>query len=479
MITFIKANLLLVLNIFFIMIVIFFERKRVINTLGWVLILSLTSYIGFFFYLFFGLGFRKRKRLKNNNDNFIFQKFLIRRNELIEKANKIELKKDYFDLVYYLEYNLKSLYYPSNEITLYTDGVDFFNVLKQNIANAKVFIHIEYYIFRNDTLGTEIKNLLIKKAKEGVEIKFIYDGMGSLSVKDRFFNDLREAGAEVECFFPPTLLPFNIRWNFRNHRKIVVIDGQEAYVGGFNVGDEYLGKNKKFGYWRDTQLKIEGDIIDSIEAEFLMDWLFVKKQKISKDFETDKYFPEREPKGSIDMQICSSGPNYDHPYIKDSIVKLISKAKKSIYIQTPYFIPDDTIQDLLKIAVLSGVRVNIMIPNKPDHIFVYWATLYNAGELLELGAKVYTYENGFLHSKVLIVDDEVSTIGTANMDMRSFYVNFEIKTIIYNEAFALKLKEEFYRDIKLSKELTLEKYRNRGRKVKIKESISRLVSPIL
>ena len=479
MVTFIEANLLLVLNIFFIMIVIFFERKRVINTLGWVLILSLTSYIGFFFYLFFGLGFRKRKRLKNNNDNFIFQKFLIRRNELIEKTNQIELKKDYFDLVYYLEYNLKSLYYPSNEITLYTDGVDFFNVLKQNIANAKVFIHIEYYIFRNDTLGTEIKNLLIKKAKEGVEIKFIYDGMGSLSVKDRFFNDLREAGAEVECFFPPTLLPFNIRWNFRNHRKIVVIDGQEAYVGGFNVGDEYLGKNKKFGYWRDTQLKIEGDIIDSIEAEFLMDWLFVKKQKISKDFETDKYFPKREPKGSIDMQICSSGPNYDHPYIKDSIVKLISKAKKSIYIQTPYFIPDDTIQDLLKIAVLSGVRVNIMIPNKPDHIFVYWATLYNAGELLELGAKVYTYENGFLHSKVLIVDDEVSTIGTANMDMRSFYVNFEIKTIIYNEAFALKLKEEFYRDIKLSKELTLEKYRNRGRKVKIKESISRLVSPIL
>lgn len=479
MVTFIEANLLLVLNIFFIMIVIFFERKRVINTLGWVLILSLTSYIGFFFYLFFGLGFRKRKRLKNNNDNFIFQKFLIRRNELIEKTNKIELKKDYFDLVYYLEYNLKSLYYPSNEITLYTDGVDFFNVLKQNIANAKDFIHIEYYIFRNDTLGTEIKNLLIKKAKEGVEIKFIYDGMGSLSVKDRFFNDLREAGAEVECFFPPTLLPFNIRWNFRNHRKIVVIDGQEAYVGGFNVGDEYLGKNKKFGYWRDTQLKIEGDIIDSIEAEFLMDWLFVKKQKISKGFETDKYFPKREPKGSIDMQICSSGPNYDHPYIKDSIVKLISKAKKSIYIQTPYFIPDDTIQDLLKIAVLSGVRVNIMIPNKPDHIFVYWATLYNAGELLELGAKVYTYENGFLHSKVLIVDDEVSTIGTANMDMRSFYVNFEIKTIIYNEAFALKLKEEFYRDIKLSKELTLEKYRNRGRKVKIKESISRLVSPIL
>lgn len=479
MITFIEANLLLILNIFFIMIVIFFERKRVISTLGWVLILSLTSYIGFFFYLFFGLGFRKRKRLKNSNDNFIFQKFLIRRNELIEKTNKIELKKEYFDLVYYLEYNLKSLYYPSNEITLYTDGVDFFNILKENIATAKTFIHIEYYIFRNDTLGTEIKNLLIKKAKEGVEIKFIYDGMGSLSVKDRFFNDLREAGAEVECFFPPTLLPFNIRWNFRNHRKIVVIDGLEAYVGGFNVGDEYLGKNKKFGYWRDTQLKIEGDIIDSIEAEFLMDWLFVKKQKISKSFETDKYFPKREPTGSIDMQICSSGPNYDHPYIKDSIIKLISKAKKSIYIQTPYFIPDDTIQDLLKIAVLSGVKVNIMIPNKPDHIFVYWATLYNAGELLELGAKIYTYENGFLHSKVLIIDDEVSTIGTANMDMRSFYVNFEIKTIIYNEAFALKLKEEFYKDIKLSKELTLEKYRNRGRKVKIKESISRLVSPIL
>ena len=476
---FLEINLLQLLNAVLILIVIFFERKRVMNTLGWVLVLSLTSYIGFIFYLFFGLSFAKKKRLKAKENNFLFKNFLIKRNELFESDIKINLNKDYFDLVYYLEYNAKSLYYPGNKVTEYTDGHEIFDAIEKSIKEAKIFIHMEYYIFRADELGTRIKNLLIEKAKEGLEVKIIYDGMGSLSVKDKFFNDLRHVGGEVQCFFPPLIPAFSLRWNYRTHRKIVIVDGVEAFIGGFNIGDEYLGKNKKFGYWRDTHIKIEGDAIDSIQAEFLMDWIFVKRTIGILDLQVDKYFPNRGIVGSVGMQICSGGPNYEHPFIKDSFIKMINKAKKSIYIQSPYFIPDDTILDILKIAVLSGVEVNIMIPNKPDHLFVYWATLSNCGELIALGAKVYTYNEGFLHSKTVIVDDELVTTGTANMDIRSFYVNFEINAIIYNKDFALRLKSAFINDIKKSTLLTKELYNKRGRIIKIKESISRLVSPVL
>lgn len=477
--TFLQTNILQFLNIVFILVVIFFERKRVMNTLGWVLILSLTSYVGFIFYIFFGLSFVKRKRLKEKENNFLFQNFLIKRNELLENEIKLDLNRDYFDLVYYLEYNARNLFYPSNKLTEFMDGNQLFDEIEKSLESAKQFIHMEYYIFRDDELGNRIKNLLIKKAKEGVEIKLIYDGMGSLSVKDRFFNDLRKASGEVECFFPPRIPAFSIRWNYRTHRKILIVDGLEAYIGGFNIGDEYLGKSKKFGYWRDTHLKIEGDAIDSIQAEFLMDWTFVKRNISINNFNMEKYFLNRGIAGDVAMQICTGGPNYEHPFIKDSIIKLITKAKKSIYIQSPYFIPDDTILDLLKIAVLSGVDLNIMIPDRPDHIFVYWATLANCGELIALGAKVYAYNNGFLHSKTIMIDDELSTTGTANMDMRSFYANFEINAIIYNKEFALKLKRAFYEDIKKSTLLTKELYEKRGRIVKIKESISRLVSPVL
>lgn len=476
---FLQINLLQLLNIVFILIVIFFERKRVMNTLGWVLVLSLTSYVGFIFYLFFGLSFQKKKRLKAKENSFLFQNFLVKRNELLENDIKLDLNKDYFDLIYYLEYNARSLYYPSNRLTQYTDGKDIFDAIEKSIKGAKKFIHLEYYIFRADNLGKRIKNLLIEKAREGVEIKFIYDGMGSLSVKDKFFNDLREVGAEVECFFPPLIPAFSLRWNYRTHRKIIIVDGVEAYIGGFNIGDEYLGKNKKFGYWRDTHIKIEGDAIDSIQAEFLMDWIFVKRTIDIRDFEVERYFLKRGIVGDVGMQICAGGPNYEHPFIKDALIKMINKAKKNIYIQSPYFIPDDTILDTLKIAVLSGVELNIMIPNKPDHLFVYWATLSNCGELIALGAKVYTYNEGFLHSKTVIVDDELSTTGTANMDMRSFYVNFEINAIIYNKDFALKLKKSFLNDVDKSTLLTKDLYEKRGRIIKIKESISRLVSPVL
>ena len=477
---FLSLNLWQIFNILLITLVIFFERKRNSHTLAWVLILSFTSYFGFILYLFFGLSFRKEKRLKSKESNQIFKQFLIKRNKLLEKKEEHSIKEEFLDLAYYHEYNSKSLYYPSNSLELYTDGTVLFSDIRESLLKAKSFIHMEYYIFRNDQLGREVRDILIRKAKEGVEIKLIYDGMGCIWLKKSFFKKLKKVGGKVNVFFPPFVPYFSIRANYRTHRKIIIVDGKEAYLGGFNIGDEYLGRSKIFGYWRDTHLKVKGDVIDSLQAEFLLDWIFVSGNKFSvKDIDLKKYFFEREHEGKSGMQIVGSGPNYEYPYIKDGILKMIQKAKKSIYIQTPYYIPDEAIHDSLKLAILSGIDVYIMIPNKPDHIFVYWATLSHIGDLIEAGAKVYTYQNGFLHSKIIIIDDEVASVGTTNMDFRSFYFNFEINSFIYDSDFSLKLKEKYLEDIKYSRHLTRELYRNRGNIIKFKESVSRLLSPIL
>lgn len=265
--------------------------------------------------------------------------------------------------------------------------------------------------------------------------------------------------------------------NNRNHRKIVIIDGKIGYVGGFNVGDEYLGKDKKFGYWRDTHLRLEGDSVNALELRFILDWNS-QSNRDSIEYE-DRYFPDVDFGGTIGVQIASSGPDEDWEQIKYGYLKMISSAKQSIYIQSPYFIPDQAFIDAIKIAALGGVEVNIMIPNKPDHPFVYWATLKNAASLLSAGVKIYHYDNGFLHSKTLIIDDEIASVGTANMDNRSFTLNFEVNAFIYDEAIAAQLKEAFIQDMKVSYRLTEDLYNKRSLWIKFKEGISQLLSPIL
>ncbi|RLY70784.1 cardiolipin synthase [Staphylococcus epidermidis] len=269
----------------------------------------------------------------------------------------------------------------------------------------------------------------------------------------------------------------NLRMNNRNHRKIVVIDGTIGYVGGFNVGDEYIGKSKKFGYWRDTHLRIKGDAVNALQLRFILDW----NSQSTRDNLTyeSRYFPDVDSGGTIGIQIASSGPDEDWEQIKYGYLKMISSAKESIYIQSPYFIPDQAFLDSIKIAALGGVDVNIMVPNKRDHPFVYWATLKNVASLLEAGVNVYHYDNGFLHSKTLVIDDEVASVGTANMDNRSFTLNFEVNAFIYDEGVARSLKQAFINDMKLSNKLTSEEYAKRNLLVKFKEGISQLLSPIL
>lgn len=313
--------------------------------------------------------------------------------------------------------------------------------------------------------------------KQGLEVKILYDDVGSKKVKMANFDHFKSLGGEVEAFFASKLPLLNFRMNNRNHRKIIVIDGQLGYVGGFNIGDEYLGLGK-LGYWRDKHLRIQGDAVDALQLRFILDW---NSQAHRPQFEYDeKYFPKKNKSfGNAPIQIAASGPASDWHQIEYGYTKMIMSAKKSVYLQSPYFIPDNSYINAIKIAAKSGVDVHLMIPCKPDHPLVYWATFSNASDLLSSGVKIYTYENGFIHSKMCLIDDEIVSVGTANMDFRSFELNFEVNAFVYDENLAKDLRAAYEHDITKSKQLTEESYANRPLSVKFKESLAKLVSPIL
>ncbi|WP_436373325.1 cardiolipin synthase [Cytobacillus sp. BC1816] len=471
----------LVLNIILAVFVIFLERRDAGATWAWLMVLFFIPLLGFFMYLFFGQNLTRRKmfqwedrkkigidELLNNQIKGIKEKDFHFRNNIIKKSK---------DLIYMHLVNNDSVLTQDNEVRIFTDGKEKFNSLVEDIKNAADHIHLQYYIFKRDNLGKSLINLLTEKAREGVKVRLLYDELGSRSLHKRVFKELIAAGGEIEAFFPSRLHFINLRINYRNHRKIAIIDGRIGYVGGFNVGDEYLGLNPKFGYWRDTHLRIRGSAVHSLQTRFILDWNQASHRHDI--YYAPEYFPLAESRDSVGMQIVTSGPDSEWEQIKNGYIKMISSARKSIYIQTPYFIPDASLLDALKIAALSGVEVNIMVPNKPDHMFVYWATYSYIGEMLKANANIYIYENGFIHAKTLIVDEKVSSVGTANIDVRSFRLNFEVNAFIYDEDVSKELTESFQEDVQLSTNLTAEDYRNRALKIKLKESISRLLSPIL
>jgi len=433
--------------------------------------------IGFILYLFIGQDFNKKKmfQLKEEEDRFIRVSYQGKR--IKEDGYEFVNSKagEYEHLINMHISTSQSYFSQDNEIELYFSGEDKFEALKQSISNAKKYIYLEYYIVRSDNIGKRLIDLLTEKVKEGVEVKFLYDGMGGRKLTRNYFKEFKKAGGKVAVFFPPFLSYFSFRINYRNHRKICIIDGEEAYIGGFNIGDEYLGLSKKFGFWRDTHIKIRGSAVEELKWRFIKDWKFAVKKD-------DNFYVDMSTKsgiGKTGVQIVSSGPDSQWASIKDGYFSMIARAKERIYIQTPYFIPDDSIYDALKVAALSGVDVKIMIPSKPDHPFVYWAGLSYIGELLEAGVKFYTYQNGFLHSKTFIMDDFVTSIGTANVDIRSFKLNFEVNAFIYDEEVNEKMVEQFNKDLSHCKEITAEVYESRSNIIKFKESFCRLLSPIL
>ena len=457
-------------NLFFAIVIIMVEKKNPLYTIFWIFLLYLLPYIGFFIYLFFGLTFKK-KRVANK----IYKIKKLKSIKNVHGSDKEELRR-WKGLITYLEMSTDNYITSNNDIQVYFAGEEFFSDLKKEIANAKKFINMEYFIFQFDGIGKEIADLLIKKAKEGVEVNLIIDGVNLANYKLKSY--FKNTGVHLYLFFRTYIPIFNIRINYRDHRKVTIIDNRVAFVGGMNIGDEYLGKSK-IGYWRDTSVKIYGDIVSTFEKEFYFSMSIVKNKFLKDEKTSNEISLKYEEEDNVYMQVISSGPNYEFPAIRDNYIKLIQEARKSVFIQTPYFVPDDLLLDTLKSAVLSGIDVKIMIPNKADHPFIYWINQYYVAELLRLGANIYRYENGFIHSKTILVDEEVVSVGTCNFDYRSFYLNFEINLNIYNKDVANSFKTQYYKDIAISKKLTFADFKKRSIFTKVKESVFRLLSPIM
>ncbi len=466
---------ILILNIIFSLSLIFIERRDPTTTWAWLLILNILPGLGFLIYILLGQNLSRQKIFKEKT---ALDENKRRKLSNLHKSESHEHDggEKFFDLRKMNFNHSGAKYTTNNEVKVYTNGEDKFKQLIEDIRNAEKYIHVEYYIFRNDILGKAIVDELTKKAESGLEVRLLVDSMGSHSLTKKSLKKYLAAGGKFSIFFPGILPHINTRINYRNHRKIVVIDGNYGYVGGFNVGKEYINRDPKVGFWRDTHVRIEGEAVNDLNERFLLDWCYASEEEIE-DF--NEYIPDRKECGDVGIQIVTSGPDHKEEYIKNAYIKLINNAKKNVYMETPYLVPDLPILESLKISALSGVDVRIIIPGNPDHFFMQWAASSYIGELLEAGIKIYSYQNGFIHAKTIVADSTVISIGTANMDIRSFKLNFEVNAIIYDDRVATEAETQFMEDIKESKEITKEVYSNRSLTLRIKESLVRLVSPIL
>ncbi|MBN7771935.1 cardiolipin synthase [Clostridium aminobutyricum] len=476
------VTILFVTNLFIAFTIIFLERKNPSATLAWIMILFLIPIVGIFFYFLFSQNLSRKKIFKMTR--FEEETIHTALHEQIKEMKTGEYSfttfaaRNWSDMIRLHQVYSNAFFTEDNSVSIFTDGHEFFDSLIRDIEAAECTINIQYFIIKNDLVGRKILDVLTDKAKSGIEVRLLIDAMGSrqLSYSTLSIKKLLEAGGKVAFFFPPKFKYLNLKLNYRNHRKMVVIDGRIGYIGGFNIGKEYLGLKKKFGYWRDTHLRILGSSVQDINARFLMDWRFASKEEIVL---SEAYYSKVIQEGCTGIQIVSCGPDEQKAQIKRGYMKMITSAHKNIYIQTPYFVPDSSILESLKMAAQSGVDVRVMIPCMPDHMFVYWATYSYVGELIRSGARVFIYDNGFMHAKTIVVDGEVASVGSANFDMRSFKLNFESNAFIFDEKLARKLETIFEQDISNSHELTKEIYNSRGMMIQFKESVSRLLSDLL
>ena len=475
-------NILLVsrvLSIIFIFILVFLEKRKPESTIAWILILIFVPYVGVILYIMFGDIFRVKIHKKEREkliQNEKYQKYLQQQIDFIIGNDKLKKYNEITNLMI-LNSNAESLLTGNNDVKVYSRGVDKYADLYKDILKAKKYIHISYYIIRKDEYGRRLNDLLIKKVKAGVEVRLIYDHIGSKMTSKRSFKDLIAAGGKVEKFFPSAIF-FKPYLNHRNHRKMVIIDGEIGYTGGMNIGKEYCNEDKKIYPWADRHIRIQGNGVSGLQMQFLLDYLFVSKEKIDLEDKDNisKFFPKAESKGNKLLQIVASGPDYKEENIKNAYLKMINDAKQNILIETPYLILDDSVMDALNIAIKSGVEVKIVIPGKPDKKVVYAATMSYARELINIGAKVYCYK-GFMHSKVVIADNTITSIGSANMDRRSFSLNFEVNCIIYDREFNQINRDLVEKDI-LNSELLNDTIKKKNRFGLWLERIFRLLAPI-
>lgn len=452
-------------------IVILKENRNPIRSLSWVMALIFLPGIGLLFYLFFGRSLRGQHMISRMNKRKIMTTMAPRHVNLDNQ----NLSRSEMNLIK-LARNLSSSFYTvNNEIKIFTNGEDKFTSLKQDLQAATHSIYLQYYIFLDDTLGQQIAEILMDKARQGIDVKVIYDHVGSFSVRNKFFKRMNEAGVETHPFFRVTFPQLANRVNWRNHRKLVIIDEKIGYIGGMNIADRYVSSSGKGWGWRDTHFRVEGDIVESLLYSFVVDWNF-RNQSMPMKYPKA---PEVHFKNSVGMQLVTSGPLSQWDNLALCFLKAITSATKSIYIQTPYFLPTDALRHALEAAALSKIDVRIMIPSKSDSKMLRFASFSYITQCLKAGIKVYLYNAGMLHAKAMIIDKNLVTAGSTNFDFRSFENNFECNLFIYDEEVNRQMREIFFEDMAHCTKLTYSTWRRRPLLQRGLESVVRLVSPIL
>ncbi|MEA4921995.1 MAG: cardiolipin synthase [Eubacteriaceae bacterium] len=486
-------GILYLINFITIIIIIFFSRKDMSTTFAWLLLLVFLPIIGFLFYFF--LGSTKKLELMT-------KKYSLAEAEeeyemaVHEAARELESGREAFVDPYTANYkdmilanveNAKAIYTEDNDVQLLINGQGKFPRMFEEIEKAEHNINVMYFIYKTkDEIGRQFTRLLIKKAKEGVEVRLLYDGLGCLKTKIGDFAELEKAGGHVQRFLP-SMLKTILQANYRLHRKMVVIDGRVGYTGGINVGDDYLGKYPKISPWRDTSVRVTGRAVWELQLLFFKDWTFCSKQNRKYRNSTyleefrdreDKFFPPKlTGEGNMGVQIIQCGPDAKYQVHKDNYVKICNSAKKYLYIQSPYFVPDQTLLDSIRLAAQSGVDVRMMIPGIADKKAVYNVAMSYVEELLEAGVKIYKYR-GFIHSKTMVTDNFIATVGTTNLDIRSFKLDWEVNTLVYDRDFAVTCRDTFMNDIDDCDEIIYDEFMKRGRWQYFKESICRFISPL-
>ncbi len=450
--------------------VILSENRNPVKSLAWVTVLVLFPVVGIILYIFFGrsiknmhmISRRKRRQLKRATSGHSIDIMQLKYDE--PTLQQIRLARSLNG----------ANFYKNNDITVFTNGTAKFAALERDLMEAKDYINLQYYIFEDDEIGQRIANILIERAKDGVAVRVIYDHVGSLHTRDAFFKRLQEAGVEIYPFFRVAFPPFGTRINWRNHRKMCVIDGSIGYIGGMNIADRYIDGGKNFKAWRDSHLRIEGPAVAALQSSFAIDWSFMGKPLLKQALPCMETAP-----GNMSAQLITAGPTSKWSNIEFMFQKAISGAHKRIYIQTPYFLPTEALLTALQAAALAKVDVRIMMPRRSDSNMLRYASFSYIYECIQSGIKIYLYDDGMLHAKNLIIDDEVASVGSTNFDFRSFEHNFEANIFVYSQEFNQRMTDIFISDMRHSTRVLASNWAKRPITHKICESVLRLLSPIL
>ena len=454
------------------------DGSKPIRIWAWILLIIFIPFIGAMLYFFFGVNLRRQKLfdLKKEIDYIQFENFVKKYSAEAELSllKRHDVTPAYLNLIRLLTRVNSSIITFNNKVRILNDGPDTFEAIFEACENAEKYIHLQYYIFIDGQLADRFITLFERKIAQGVKVRLIYDALGSWDLSNKMINKFREIGVQIFPFMPVRFGRL-ARLNYRNHRKILIVDGLVGFTGGINVDDKYIRGDEVLGHWTDTHLMIQGMSVNFLHFVFLSDWLFVTRENLIKP----DMFKLMDNMGDTPIQIVSSGPDADYPNILQQYLYILYQAKEYVYIVNPYLVPDSTLSLAIKTAALSGIDVRIIVPRNSESAMIHWTVQSFFSRFLNAGVKIYLFQEGFIHSKVILSDDSVCSIGTANLDIRSLEQNFEVNALIYSKEETITMKKQFSAFQKNSKQLTLEEHSARPQIDRVKEKLARLSSPLM